>query len=164
MEFSANVAHHLSHLLANPNTAPSWPISSLDLRARFVAHSATSPDPLRFSDLPRFNRTLERFAASHDKFAISLTRTHTSLSIISIKHRASELSNTGIKRRRKDDDDDSAEEEPEELDAHRATPPTIGITKFPKELQEAYAILQRPSAKMRLLAEKVSDSLKLVLG
>ena len=161
-EFTSLVSNHLLHLVQTLPSTFRWPLTSQELLSQCmsaVPHNQATLGRLRLPDLPRFERALEEIAASHDEFDISLKRDDTGLAIMDIARAQGHPGKptTLSKKRKRNDEDDSAEEHEEENAKPLSSTRPFGISSFSKELQEAYIVLQQPTGKGRLLAEKVSS-------
>ena len=146
----------------------STPIGSMDLLTRVIAHGPPpgllpSPPPrFRLTDLSKFDSILENLSQNWEYGTISVTRDDAGLTVMDISLGSPGSVNplatlTSRKRKRVvDEDADSAagnEEEQESLEAPFPGSTTLG--NLSKELKEVYTILQRSTAKGRLLAEQV---------
>lgn len=137
------------------------PISSFDLLRQLVSLGPISPAIARFRliDLDKLDAILEEFSDYWDAGALSVIEDKDGYCVVQIS-----LLNPGAvpqSRKRKrivDEDADSAEEEEanqkEMLHTERLAPRTA-IDALSKETREIYALLQRGTAKGRLLAEEV---------
>jgi len=156
------------------------PISSMDLLVKVIACRAIPglPNPeasaprLRLTDLKRFESTLESFSQGWEHGVMRLSREgpEARMSVLEVRMNGGADSwacgtDTGGLRKRKrviDEDADSAagneddDEYTEEYKRDAASSTPLGGLN--KELREVYAILQRGTAKGRLLAEQVSSS------
>lgn len=150
----------------------SLPISSMDLLTRVITSKfpvgllpdGTPSRRLRLTDLSRFESVLEVLSHTWDAGTLLLSRDEEGLSVIDA-HLDNGVSSSGSgdglnSRKRKrvvDEDADSAagdDDAEEQADiASLASSSTLG--SLSKELKEVYAILQRSTAKGRLLAEQV---------
>ena len=146
----------------------STPIGSMDLLTRVIANGPPpgllpSPPPrFRLTDLSKFDSILENLSQNWEYGTISVTRDDVGLTVMDISLGSPGSVNplatlTSRKRKRVvDEDADSAagnEEEQESLEAPFPGSTTLG--NLSKELKEVYTILQRSTAKGRLLAEQV---------
>ena len=146
----------------------STPISSMDLLTRVIANGPSlglqpsSAPRFRLTDLSKFDSILENLSQDWEYGTISVTRDDVGLTVMDVHLASLESVNplaalTSRKRKRVvDEDADSAagnEEEQESLEAPFPGSTTLG--NLSKELKEVYTILQRSTAKGRLLAEQV---------
>ena len=155
------------------------PISSFDLLASVVSLGPpqngllVGPDPppsFRLTDLSRFEHILEclsqewghgKITLSHDNQAGDVTVLDVQLGQTS-KHQSATAGASAHGKKRKrvvDEDADSAaagaeENEPsEEVECRQPMPSTLD--SLSKEMREVYSLMQRGTAKARLLAEQV---------
>ncbi|KAG6903363.1 hypothetical protein C0995_013116 [Termitomyces sp. Mi166 len=158
-----------------------FPMSTMKLLTQVV--SAKVPSGLfanpsspnirfRLTDQPRFERLLEELSKTWEEGSISLLRENNALTVQDIVvhpsgHRRpiAELTSgdATISRKRKriiDEDADSAagDEETEVFYEELGSHATSTLGNLNKDMREAYAILQRGSARGRLLAEQPSAS------
>ena len=157
-ELKLIVAAALQSLVSSGKLSP--PITSLRLLTRVIAARNHDLAPkLRLTDLLRFESILEDLSRSWDNGSIVLSRDGGTLSIVEIS-----LSSPGYSRKRKrviDEDADSAagDENSDEQENSSELPPSNGapstLRSLSNELKEVYAILQKGTAKGRLLAEQV---------
>lgn len=146
----------------------SAPISSMDLLSRVVSSASLLPTSPRFrlTDLSKFEAILDGLSQNWDHGTISLARDDRGLTVMDVH-----LGNPGsvnalaglTTRKRKrvvDEDADSAAGNDDEQDSFEG--PISGsttLTNLSKELKEVYIILQKSTAKGRLLAEQVCISM-----
>lgn len=155
------------------------PISSFDLLANVISLGPPKngllpgPDPppsFRLTDLSRLEHILEclsqewdhgKIALSHDSQAGDMTVLDVQLGQMSKSQSAASGANAHGKKRKRvvDEDADSAagaaeEEEPNEEIACRKPMPST-LDSLSKKMREVYSLLQRDTAKGRLLAERV---------
>ncbi|KAI0637872.1 MT-A70-domain-containing protein [Trametes polyzona] len=154
------------------------PISSFDLLTRIIASGSqpssllpgSGPTPrLRLTDLPRFERILERLSESWDEGKLTLSKEETGgeLTVMDVQLGAGREGSSPraqpspVRRKRKrvvDEDDDSAvgreaeEETPERTEVWK--PPPSALESLSKTMKEVYTLMQQPTAKGRLLAEQ----------
>ena len=156
----------------------SVPIASFDLLARVISSGpppegllpGPNPTPsFRLTDLARFERILEALAQSWDYGRIVVSRGEgEELTVLDVQlgqaHRGAPDDGALHGRKRKrvvDEDADSAAgdvEEDEERSRSREVvrkPAPTTLDSLSKELKEVYALLQRGTARGRLLAEQV---------
>jgi hypothetical protein len=159
------------------------PISSQELLTRLIAATPLTPGarpPFRLTDLAPFERTLRALARDWDHGALYIQDLQAGASgaparggliVVDVQLGRAARPASGIVRKRKrvaaDSDADSAAGSPPPegadvlADADDGAPPGEAHTNGPKlgdlpiELKEIYALLQRPTAKSRLLAEQV---------
>lgn len=159
----------------------STPVSSLSLLTRVISSKqpqglfACSPSPrFRLTDLRKFEAILEDLARTWDRGVLSLSRDADGLSVVdahldtpgggyfgdAIGKRESEARASRKRKRVVDEDadsaagDDGADEDAleEPMPVHAPSSTLGGLSK---EMKEVYAILQKSTAKGRLLAEQV---------
>ena len=152
------------------------PISSFDLLARVISAGPPSgilpdhekPPTFRLTQLLLFNRIVEALAENWDFGKITVGREDNGELIVldvrlgeSSKDPKSPYTPHGRKRKRiVDEDADSAagNAEEEEEDTRLKGPAPSTLDSLSKEMREVYSLLQRGTAKGRLLAEQVSVS------
>jgi len=167
-ELKQFVSTTLKYLLTSGKISP--PITSLYLLTRVISCPPApdfSPGNLsprfKLTDLPRFESILEDLSYTWESGTIRLSHDGGSLSIIDL-HLPSpscalgcEAVNSKKRKRVVDEDADSAAggetAEGQEIVIPRT--PSTPLAAFGKELKEVYAILQKGTAKGRLLAEQV---------
>ena len=155
----------------------SFPVSTTSLLARVVATrppaglflNPSSPN-IRFklTDKSRFESILESLSHTWEHGSISFSREYGEMTVLSIVLQPSGRALPGVEsvlgdgsssRKRKrvvDEDADSAAGEEDE-DSYEDIPPPQPTTleSLNKEMRQVYAILQKSTAKRRLLAEQV---------
>lgn len=154
------------------------PISAFDLLARVISSGAppagllSGPGPhpsFRLTDLAKFEHALECLSQEWDHGRIALSRDEDTGETTVVEVQLGQPSTRGStpniphgkKRKRVVDEDadsaagDAEEEEKEDESAPRTTAlsPLDGLSK---EMREVYALLQKGTARGRLLAEQVS--------
>ncbi|THH17629.1 hypothetical protein EW146_g3242 [Bondarzewia mesenterica] len=153
------------------------PMSSIDLLTTIISSgtpaglfdSSVSPPSFRLTDLSRFESILESLAQQWDQGCISIARDGTGLTVMDIHIGSGSKSGvitaasagTGKKRKRVvDEDADSAAGSADEAeDVYEETKkPVTALGCLSKELKEVYAILQKSTAKGRLLAEQFQST------
>ncbi|TFK43193.1 MT-A70-domain-containing protein [Crucibulum laeve] len=149
----------------------STPITSMELLTRIITTKTPAglfigPRTPRFrlTDISRLETILEDLSRTWDEGSISLSRDHdTSVMTIwevilgrSASSARSELDAANARKRKRvvDEDADSAAGTEEEVAESDSNQPTSTLGSLSKELREVYAILQRSTAKGRLLAEQ----------
>lgn len=156
-----------------------FPISSTDLLGRVVATKVPTgllPGPsssntrFRLFDQSRFESILENLSRTWDEGAITLSRDNDEMSILDITLTPSgasfpseagggEASNPRKRKRVIDEDADSAaggEDADDSFEDYPEPQPNTPLRTLSKELRDVYTILQRSTARGRLLAEQVS--------
>ncbi|KAI9574882.1 MT-A70-domain-containing protein [Boletus coccyginus] len=142
----------------------STPISSMDLLLSLIASKPTacSSHPLRLTDLHRLEIVLESLSSRWEHGSLSLSREGGNLTIIDI-HLGNAMADVVNFRKRKrppvdEEADSAAGDDPDERSSRsitRSPPPSATpLANLGKELREVYAILQRATAKGRLMAER----------
>ncbi|KAH8113355.1 MT-A70-domain-containing protein [Phellopilus nigrolimitatus] len=138
------------------------PISAFELLAKFISSpvvpSSRGPS-FRLTDLCKLEGILEEFAESWDAGVISVLRDDNGLSLMQVNLDAKLLDASNPKKRKRlvDEDADSAEEEEASSSALSSKPKsaaTSSLSNLSKNMQEIYALLQRGTARRRLLAEQ----------
>lgn len=143
----------------------STPISSMDLLLSLIASKATacSSHPLRLSDLHRLEIVLESLSSRWEHGRLSLSCDNGILTITDV-HIGNAMADMVNARKRKrppvDEEADSAagddsDERSSRGISHSPPPSARPLANLGKELREVYAILQKATAKGRLLAERV---------
>lgn len=157
------------------------PISAFDLLTRVIASgpppSGLLPGPgppprFRLTDRTRFEAILESLAQSWDHGHISVSREEPDggLTVMDVQLGTPGGLALGRKRKRVVDEDadsaagDAEQEEEERFEQMRARmkPAPSTLASLSKDMRAVYNILQRSTAKGRLLAEQVRASLRLV--
>lgn len=139
----------------------------MDLLSRVISSGPPgllpSPAPrFRLIDLPKFESILEDISQSWDYGTISLRRDDGVLTVMDV-HLGSQCSGSALAalttRKRKrvvdEDADSAAGNDPDEQDSFDGPMPSTTLGNLSKELKEVYTILQKGTAKGRLLAEQV---------
>ena len=141
------------------------PISVFDLLSLLVSRPSAAPNSqkFRFTDLNKLEKIIEDLAENWDAGNICLLRDDDGLHVMQVTIFNSNQTQASLSRKRKravDEDADSAEEE-----AAKAVPvysrnisPGSSLASLSKETQEIYALLQRGTARHRLLTEQASRS------
>lgn len=155
------------------------PISSFDLLTSLIS---LGPQPgvlpgdgppvrIRLTDLARFRRVLESLETrwNYGKLSLSRDGPENELFVFSVtlgeSHSSQSAPTPSIGRKRKrvvDDEADSASGNQEDEDSAQmevAKPSPSTLTSLSSDMREVYSLLQRGTAKGRLLAEQVSSSL-----
>ncbi|KAG6378531.1 MT-A70-domain-containing protein [Boletus reticuloceps] len=142
----------------------SIPINSMDLLLSLIASKPTlsSSHPLRLTDLHRLESVLESLSSRSEHGNLSLSRGSGVLTITDV-HLANTTADTVNPRKRKrppvdEEADSAAGDDPDERSSrsltHSPPPSATPLANLGKELGEVYAILQRATAKGRLMAER----------
>ena len=146
----------------------SAPISSMDLLSRVISVGPpagllpTPPPRFRLIDLPKFESILDSLSQNWDHGLITLARDDKGITIMDVNLDSPGSVNifAGLNTRKRkrvvDEDADSAAGSDDGQDSFEG--PTSGSTtlgSLSKELKEVYTILQKSTAKGRLLAEQV---------
>jgi hypothetical protein len=156
------------------------PISSFDLLARIITHGPPKtgllpgldpPPRFRLTDLARFDEILQRFSEEWDEGKIVLSRDSQvgETTVLDVQLGQTSKGQAAVggalahgKKRKRvvDEDADSAsgaqeeEEEPsEDMESRKVVRSTLD--SLSKEMREVYSLLQRGTAKGRLIAEQV---------
>ncbi|KAK7695628.1 hypothetical protein QCA50_000264 [Cerrena zonata] len=151
------------------------PIASFDLLSRVITHGPPAgvlpnnerPPNFRLTQLTLFERILERLSESWEYGRIKIVRDGDSgeLTVLDVRLGESHTTQTPVdashSRKRKrvvDEDADSAagdaEEEQDNIETTHKRPPPSTLDSLSQEMQEVYSLLQRGTAKNRLLAEQ----------
>ncbi|KAI6101557.1 MT-A70-domain-containing protein [Pisolithus croceorrhizus] len=140
----------------------SAPISSRDLLLHFISFKAWAGSPtLKLTDLRRLDSILERLENHWEHGTIRTSRVNDALAIVDIYlgNGRADVSNPRKRKRAVDEEADSAagdeHDERSSRSQSRSPPPSkTPLGSLGKELKEVYALLQRSTAKGRLLAER----------
>ncbi|KAF8631214.1 hypothetical protein AX15_002545 [Amanita polypyramis BW_CC] len=139
------------------------PISSMSLLTRVIALSPTGARKARFrlTDLARFEDILNDISRTWDEGILSLARDNGGITVLDYSFESSDnacgITNTRKRKRVIDEDDDSAAGDTvDDASAYETsgTPTASTLANLNGEMREAYSILQRSTAKRRLLAEQ----------
>ena len=141
----------------------SVPTSSRDLLLHLIStKTATGSTSLRLTDLPRLDAVLENLAGQWEHGTITIRRDSDVLTIMGVQlgNTRNDASNPRKRKRPVDEEADSAagddNDERSSRSISRSPPPSrTPLGSLSKELREVYALLQRSTAKGRLLAERV---------
>jgi mRNA m6A methyltransferase catalytic subunit len=150
----------------------STPVSAFKLLTRLVAFKAPegllspeiNPARFRLTDLHRLEGILESLSKSWDDGIICLKRENGELFVVDlILSKSGERPVNPRKRKRVvDEEADSAAGSDEEDNSREGSNgnhgPLTALDKLTAEQREIYALLQKPTAKQKLLAERVSSS------
>lgn len=136
------------------------PISAFHLLVQFISlPSASSNKPaFRLTDQHKLEEALQDLSESWDAGSLVLLRDDDGLTILQVQLETGSTQSNRKRKRLLDEDADSAEEE-EALSAMSPTKSTSNMTALntlSKDMQEIYALLQRGTARGKLLAEEVS--------
>ncbi|KAK2466489.1 hypothetical protein APHAL10511_002131 [Amanita phalloides] len=145
------------------------PISSMSLLTRVISFNSPAARNPRFklTDLARFEDILDDISRTWDEGVISLMRDNGSMTILDFSFdAASECGFTSGPNPRKrkrvidEDDDSAAGDAADDSSAYESvgTPAASTLANLSKDMREAYAILQRSTAKRRLLAEQFQSA------
>lgn len=143
----------------------STPISSMDLLFSLITSKArtSSSHVLRLTDLHRLEIALESISSRWEHGRLSLSCENGVLTIADV-HLGNASVDTLNPRKRKrlpvdEEADSAAGDDPDEHSSrsisHSPPPSATPLANLGKELREVYSILQRATAKGRLLAERV---------
>ncbi|KAG1753775.1 MT-A70-domain-containing protein [Suillus paluster] len=146
----------------------STPLTSMDFLLALISFRAsTSASGLnipRLTDLPRVERVLEAFSSNWEHGSIILSREGSELTIMDVHLGNSRVLEAINPRKRKrapidEDADSAAGSTPDEMSSSNGENECPMSTNTPlgslsKDLKEVYAILQKSTAKGRLLAER----------
>ena len=152
----------------------STPISSIDLLLSLIASkaAASSSHLLRLTDLHRLEIVLESLSGRWEHGRLSLSRDNDVLTITDV-HLGNAMPDVVNLRKRKrppvdEEADSAAGDDPDERSSrsisHSPPPSAPPLANLGKELREVYAILQRATAKGRLLAERVCGRIPAMQG
>ncbi|THH05118.1 hypothetical protein EW145_g5023 [Phellinidium pouzarii] len=137
------------------------PISAFGLLTKFISlPTATDSPTFRLTDLNKLETILEELAESWDYGSITVLRDDSGLSlmqVVAIDANQNEAYNTRKRKRHVDEDADSAEEEEAYSNALLTKPKSStssSLSNLSKDMQEIYALLQRGTARRRLLSEQ----------
>ncbi|KAF5387863.1 hypothetical protein D9615_000162 [Tricholomella constricta] len=143
-------------------------VISTKVPSGFFSNPSTPNIRFKLTDQSRFETILEELSRTWDQGLISLSRENGQMTVLdivldsaahvrSISEGASGDAGTSRKRKRViDEDADSAagDEETEGSDEEIPSHPTSTLGSLGKDMREAYAILQKSTARGRLLAEQ----------
>lgn len=140
------------------------PISAMDLLSRVIAMGPSAglfpesiPTPrFRLFELTKFQGILEALSREWEHGTLSLMREGDEMTVMDVKLGTSGQGlDLALKKRKRivDEEADSADGNDEEADP--IEPGTTTLGSLSKELKEVYAIMQKSTAKGRLLAEQV---------
>ena len=140
------------------------PISAMDLLSRIISTGPpaglfpeSTPIPrFRLFDLPKCEAVLEGLAQNWEHGTLNVTTEGGEMTVMDVKLGTGAQGLDLAPRKRKrivDEEADSADGNDEEGDS--LEPGTTALGSLSKELKEVYAIMQKSTAKGRLLAEQV---------
>lgn len=143
----------------------STPITSMDFLLVLISFTAsTSASGLkipRLSDLPHIEKVLEAFSSNWEHGSVLLSREDGELTITDVHLGNTRLLNPRKRKRAPidEDADSAAGDNPDETSSsngdHDTPVANTPLGSLSKDLREVYAILQKSTAKGRLLAERV---------
>ena len=158
--------------------AVTTPISSLNLLGRVIASSRKTP-LLRLHELHRFEAILEALSQPQgwehgtvtilkDTAGITVMNVALAKKLAQVPYDGSSTVSNPKKRKRPPVDEEAESREGsehgqsslEEEEIHPSKPTVSSLSNLSKEMKEIYEILQKPTAKGRLLAEQVLPCLK----
>ena len=171
-ELKAVVSASLKSLLVSGKV--STPVSSFQLLTRAIAcelpfklvsESVTRPR-LKLTDLSRFESILDDLASTWESGTIVLSREGGSMSVVDLRlHTPGRCEPINPKKRKRvvDEDADSAagDDPTEEPDLVTSSLAAVPLGAFSHQVKEIYALLQKGTARGRLLAEQVCLSVLL---
>lgn len=149
----------------------SAPITSTQLLIRVITtksppgllpNTSTAPR-FRLTDLSRFESILESFSPTWEHGTLSLSRENGELTVMDVSLLSSSAAQSALgeslnPRKRKrvvDEEADSAAGDDDAEDTSFDSPAPTTLGSLSKELREVYALMQKGTAKGRLLAEQV---------
>ncbi|KAJ7499166.1 MT-A70-domain-containing protein [Mycena latifolia] len=149
----------------------SAPITSTQLLIRVITtktpagllpNSSASPR-FRLTDLRRFESILESFSPTWEHGTLSLSRENGELTVMDVSLAPSgaavgESLNPRKRKRVVDEEADSAAGDDDADDPTLDSPASTALGSLSKELREVYAIMQKGTAKGRLLAEQFQST------
>jgi mRNA m6A methyltransferase catalytic subunit len=149
------------------------PITSKDLLVRVITFRLPDglfpeklpPPRFRLTDLSRFEAILEDLSHDWDKADLSITRENGELMVMdvtlptTINESGHESINLRKRKRIVDEEADSAAGDEPDEPLEVSSTQRSALAGLTKEQREAYAVIQRETAKGRLLAEQVRISL-----
>jgi len=157
--------------------AVTTPISSLNLLGRVIASSRKAP-LLRLHELHRFEAILETLSQPQgwEHGTITLLKDASGVTVMNVglikKSTQVPYDGSGVvsnpKKRKRPVDEEAESREGsehgqsslEEEEIHPPKPTVSSLSNLNKEMKEVYELLQKPTAKGRLLAEQVLSHLK----
>ncbi|TDL29263.1 MT-A70-domain-containing protein [Rickenella mellea] len=135
------------------------PIDTFELLTKLISHGATRPAASRFrlTDLKMLEAILEEFADQWDAGVLELLRDDTGMSVIQVQlNTPGEAPRSRKRKRQVDEDADSAEEDntTEPATEKESLIRTKTLSGLTKNMHEVYALLQKGTARGRLMAEQ----------
>ncbi|KAJ7095151.1 MT-A70-domain-containing protein [Mycena belliarum] len=148
----------------------SAPITSMQLLIRVITtktppsllpNTSTAPR-FRLTDLRRFESILDSFSPTWEHGTMSLSRENGDLTVMDVslvpQSALGESFNPRKRKRIVDEEADSAAGDEDAEDPSFESPAPTALGSLSKELREVYAIMQRGTAKGRLLAEQFQSA------
>ncbi|KZT38972.1 MT-A70-domain-containing protein [Sistotremastrum suecicum HHB10207 ss-3] len=160
--FLSTVSSALHRLLQDPHKYKlHFPLTSRELFFKCISSSPVTPgsnaSPIRLPDLPRFERALEQFSQTWELGEIVLNKSTDNSDVLILNISLGARKANGKKRKR-DEEDDSGEDEDETSTDAATKKEDMPLGVFSPELQEVYALIQRGTAKKRLLAQQFASA------
>lgn len=154
----------------------STPISSMDLLLSLIAFKpaacSSHSQALRLTDLHRLEIVLDSLSSRWEHGILSLSREGGALTITDV-HLGNTTGDVVNSRKRKrppvdEEADSAAGDDPDDRSSrsitHSPPPSATPLANLGRELREVYAILQRATAKGRLMAERVCGRIPVMQG
>lgn len=146
--------------ISTPLTSMNFLLALISFRASTSASGLKIP---RLSDLPRIEKVLEVFSSNWEHGSILLSREGGELIITDVHFGTPRASVLNLRKRKRapidEDADSAAGDNPDETSSSNGDNDSPGVNtplgSLSKDLREVYAILQKSTAKGRLLAERV---------
>ncbi|KAJ8592124.1 MT-A70-domain-containing protein [Rhizopogon salebrosus TDB-379] len=145
--------------ISTPLTSMNFLLALISFRASTSASGLKIP---RLSDLPRIEKVLEVFSSNWEHGSILLSREGGELIITDVHFGTPRASVLNLRKRKRapidEDADSAAGDNPDETSSSNGDNDSPGVNtplgSLSKDLREVYAILQKSTAKGRLLAER----------
>lgn len=161
--FTTTVSQYIVHLVKVGKDCVEWPVSALRLLCCFMElasrmdHSglSTAADTLNLQDLERFEQALEHLANCSPELDLIVQREGETMYLLDANLSRSSRQSCSQKKRKRSNEDDSGEDEPVEESRSESSSP-MGDDS----LGQFTDIFNKPSAKSRLLAKRVSSLLR----
>lgn len=135
------------------------PVSASYLLREFVTLSPISPSAasFRLTDLRKLEAILEELAVHWDAGTLLIIRDNGEVSLVHAACNSNGLPSTRKRKRELeiDEDADSAEESESRREIESKALSMVPMSSLPMETRETYGLLQRGTAKGKLLAEQV---------
>ncbi|KAL5488175.1 IME4 [Sanghuangporus weigelae] len=157
-DLRCTVSQNLLQLVSSG--AVQTPITAFELLAKFISLPPVSDSStiFRLTDIRKLETILDDFSVCWDAGSISVVRDDSNLTIVQVSLNGNQSTSLNNKKRKRliDEDADSAEEEEALKSAVslKSKSASTSLNSLSKDLQEIYALLQRGTARQRLLCEQ----------